>query len=52
MRSFLASACFALLLTNVACLQAADDQAPAVGKTIENFSLGDVRGKQHALADW
>ncbi len=25
---------------------------PMLGKQIENFSLGDVRGKQHALADW
>lgn len=45
---------FSLLVAVLALLasSAAWAAEPAIGRTIADFKLGDVRGKQHALADW
>lgn len=53
MRTLIGLACLIWLGAALQPLCAAEKEAAtAVGKTITNFTLGDVRGKQHALADW
>jgi peroxiredoxin len=52
MRISIALSSLVLLAIVASCLSAKEKpRATAIGKQIENFSLADVRGKAHALAD-
>ena len=50
---FLASMLLILSGWGIAAVSGAEAPQPSrIGRQIENFKLGDVRGKAHSLADW